>query len=880
MRARHGVAIGVPVLFSLFLGYGLVGGYSQLSNPSQLNSEPANILPFDYAAYQLASGQLAAANWQINPAKLVTEQLVTFEPVIETIGIVVAAAPSDIVANIQSIDPQELSEITTETTDLSDPLELTVFDDTGAATAVIEPEFLFQTVAATWPVDAEAPKLQIRVQDVAGEWGDWYELVDDGAGPDEGQQDMAEVRAGSDTLAFADSAAVQVATIGAADLAEVGAGVEIALIGIGEPNLAAPDKELAISGKYSNAILEPIPITIENASSVINKPNIITRDQWGANEPRCDSWGTADALQFAVVHHTAGSNGYATQSAAAQQIRNDQRYHQIGRGWCDLGYNFVVDRFGNIYEGAAGSIDRALIGAHTAGFNTGSVGVSMLGDYTSLTPPGIMVDAVARIIAWRLAAYSVPANGQTTLYAGAGNTKKWPAGTPISSPVITAHRNIGATTCPGDAGYRQMDTIRMRAVGQQANMINHPPRGVVDSITTPQVGQIKLAGWAFDPDTSGAINIQVYVGAKLAKTTKAGSSRPDVQTAYGLVNANHGFDLTLTNQPLGPQKVCVFAVNSPSGANVNIGCKNLLLFEKVDFAGKQVTRFAGSTREDTARVVAHSFTPSADTVFIATGADYPDALAAAAAAKQAKAPLLLYGTDAENAKTLAYLKGLGSGLKKIFVFGGEKAVPDAFVASLKKIALVERIAGDDRYETAAKTAARFFPTANAAFIVTGADFPDALAAAVAAGDIGAPVLLVGSDFAASAAAADVLATLKPTNIYIAGGEKVVSAEVAKSLSQFGKVERVSGDNRYETAAAIAAKFFPSVDTAFIATGFNFPDALAGAAAGAQLGVPVLLSNPWQLGAQPKTYLTGSKELTKIYLLGGESVLFPEAYPAK
>src|SRR5665647_2868216 len=109
-------------------------------------------------------------------------------------------------------------------------------------------------------------------------------------------------------------------------------------------------------------------------------PTIITREQWGARPQVCTpDVATTHGLIGAVVHHTAGSNGYSTIAEAMQQIRGDQAYHIDGRGWCDIGYNFVVDKWGNIYEGRANSLTRPVIGVHAGGFNTGTVGVSMLG---------------------------------------------------------------------------------------------------------------------------------------------------------------------------------------------------------------------------------------------------------------------------------------------------------------------------------------------------------------------------------------------------------------------------------------------------------------------------------------------------------------------
>ena len=127
----------------------------------------------------------------------------------------------------------------------------------------------------------------------------------------------------------------------------------------------------------------------------------LARD-WGANEairraPPC----YAQSVQFAIVHHTAGTNSYtASQSAAI--VRGIEVYHVKGNGWNDIGYNFLVDKYGQVFEGRYGGIDKPVIGAHAEGFNTGSVGVAVLGNYGSTAPPAAARTRSANLLAWRL----------------------------------------------------------------------------------------------------------------------------------------------------------------------------------------------------------------------------------------------------------------------------------------------------------------------------------------------------------------------------------------------------------------------------------------------------------------------------------------------
>src|SRR5438132_10976364 len=136
--------------------------------------------------------------------------------------------------------------------------------------------------------------------------------------------------------------------------------------------------------------------------SIAGSPPILTRLAWGANEAiRRAEPSFATSIGFAVVHHTAGTNSYsASQSAAI--VRGIEGYHVQGNGWNDIGYNFLVDKYGQIFEGRYGGVDKNVIGAHAEGFNTGSVGVAVLGTYDSAAPPPAAMTSLANLLAWRL----------------------------------------------------------------------------------------------------------------------------------------------------------------------------------------------------------------------------------------------------------------------------------------------------------------------------------------------------------------------------------------------------------------------------------------------------------------------------------------------
>src|SRR6266511_2068602 len=136
--------------------------------------------------------------------------------------------------------------------------------------------------------------------------------------------------------------------------------------------------------------------------SIADSPAIFTRLSWRANEAiRRGPPRYASSVQFALVHHTAGSNSYtASQSAAI--VRGIEVYHVKGNGWDDIGYNLLVDKYGQVFEGRYGGVDRNVVGAHSLGFNTGSVGVSVLGDYGTRQLPAAGKAALEQVLERRL----------------------------------------------------------------------------------------------------------------------------------------------------------------------------------------------------------------------------------------------------------------------------------------------------------------------------------------------------------------------------------------------------------------------------------------------------------------------------------------------
>ena len=225
---------------------------------------------------------------------------------------------------------------------------------------------------------------------------------------------------------------------------------------------------------WSPATLIPLR---EPAATVT--PPIVPRSTWGADERiRRGPPTYATGVRFAIVHHTAGRNGYSRAEAAAI-VKGIQLFHVQGNGWNDIGYNFLVDRFGTVYEGRFGGVDRNVVGAHAQGFNTGSVGIALLGTYEDVPPSAAAQDAIARLIAWRLDVAHVDPTAFITFISGGSD--RYPGGVPVLVNGVSGHRDTGFTACPGDVLYGRLGAIAASARSAGGLKIFEPKAAVSGS---------------------------------------------------------------------------------------------------------------------------------------------------------------------------------------------------------------------------------------------------------------------------------------------------------------------------------------------------------------------------------------------------------------
>lgn len=352
---------------------------------------------------------------------------------------------------------------------------------------VVTPTTPFSMVGAEAPAGA---RVEVQVQDPTGTWSDWWMLPD-----------------GHDHSPDAASDEHDHAARGITDPVFVDHGVALRVRVAG----AAPDEvDVTVLDAHNrgDGAVERIRVPA-SAAAAADAPRVRSRSTWGAAAPRTrpsysspasylpssqqpdgDLGPRYDVVGAGVVHHTAGETWYSANEVPGI-IRGIQRFHQSSRGWNDIGYNFVVDRFGRIWEGRAGGTTRSVIGAHAGGHNSTSFGTVVLGNFVNgAAPTGDAVDGLVELLAWKFALHGIDPRG----------THRWPNGTVRTT--LIGHRDVGSTTCPG-AIHGMLPALRTRVAQQMARLdIDEPappPSLPDDDATYPDV---------FDDVRNGGTNAQ------------------------------------------------------------------------------------------------------------------------------------------------------------------------------------------------------------------------------------------------------------------------------------------------------------------------------------------------------------------------------------
>jgi hypothetical protein len=409
-------------------------------------------------------------------------------------------------------------------------------EDRVQATEEATEEFSLMAVVFDTPPDEP---VMVRVDDGAGNWGDWRELhVADDEGPDD------PTNYGTEPF-----------WVGASQAYEV--------------NLDAEDSGDAAVVLVRNELRRTVAVTEEVAGASIAPPfGVNPRSAWGARAVAPIAQGST--IRKAIVHHTVSGNSYS-QAQVPGVIAGIQAYHIDGRGWSDIGYNFVVDKYGGVWEARDGSIAGPSIGAHAAGFNTNTVGISVLGDYTSVGPSAAAIEGVSRVAGWRLftGGQEPTANSEFTSAGG----PRYAAGTVVNIPNVVGHQDVGSTGCPGSI-QSALPQIRQRAQ-DWANLSKalSGPIGVVDGYSSSG-STIAASGWVTDLDASGPTQVRLDAGGR-SGWASANLYRPDVQAVNPSYPSSTGFYVQATDVPPGFQEACVWGVNQNQGQDKLLGCRIL-----------------------------------------------------------------------------------------------------------------------------------------------------------------------------------------------------------------------------------------------------------------------------------------------------------------
>jgi len=719
-------------------------------------------------------------------------------------------------------------------------------------------------VGADWG-GGTAIEVEVRARSVDAGWGPWTALThDDDHAPDPGSDEAEHaVTTTSDPLWIGRSDLVQVRTRGDDAAA---AALELDLVDVaGGDGLAWVPSQLRAAGRGA-------------ASAATEAPAILPRSAWGADESRIKNPPRESSrVRFAIVHHTAGSNNY-TEDQADDVIRAVYAYH-LGKGWEDIAYNFLVDRFGRVWEGRAGGIDRAVIGGHAAGFNGGSFGVSTMGNFSTIEPPQVMLDALDRLLAWKLDLHHVDPFGQTEEIAGGGSSNRFASGTRVTLPTIIGHRNTNNTSCPGDLLYDHIAGLNGdSAANTRIDALGHPKAygGPTQEREQPVMGIRPRWDVTFSDTADWRLDITDADG-QLVRAT-GGMAADDAAVAWDLRDGVG--ELVAAGRYLAT----LTAVSDTGDAIVPI----VTDFDVVPAAERR----SGPSRVHTSVALSSWAFKHDNQVVIASSEGFADALVAGPLAGSLDSPVLLVPRSGVPGEVVDEILRLDA--ETAYLIGGEAVLPAAIEDQLRAwagITTIVRLSGANRFETSAAVAQEVFerehPTEGLIALGDHLDqakaFPDALAAAAFGATFEAPVLLVEQTGVPAATLAKLEQRPWADGLVIFGGAGAIPDEVveqaAVAAASYGSadgdvvapvgVTRLAGTDRFDTARLAAELTLqrwaqalaedgpspyadPTGWEVVMASGRNWPDALGAGAAAAERGALFLLTDDQTLDAAPAT----------------------------
>jgi hypothetical protein len=371
----------------------------------------------------------------------------------------------------------------------------------GWRSGVVRAPRRFDLVGLTWRGAGEV-RARIRVRSASGRWSPWKAMGDDHGGGHGAEPVWA---GGADAYELRLSrrpAGLRAHFVNATGTATVAARLTTAL------------------RRTVHGALAAIAGTPARAQGTPGAPPIIGREAWGADQCAPRTPPSYGEVQVGFVHHTVDANDYGPQDSAAMVLAIC-RYHRNTNGWRDIGYNFLVDRYGQVFEGRAGGIDQPVIGAQAQGYNGVSTGVANLGTFTGVAQTPAAVSATAQLLAWKMTLHGVPVTGQVTVTSAGGPSHRFPSGRPVTFERIAGHRDADSTACPGDALFAQLPEIRRRAddLAPPLAAVAAPSTlsiGVADAtLDYPQAAHVTgvATGAGGAPLAGAPVSVQVAAGA-------------------------------------------------------------------------------------------------------------------------------------------------------------------------------------------------------------------------------------------------------------------------------------------------------------------------------------------------------------------------------
>ncbi|WP_433919371.1 peptidoglycan recognition protein [Streptomyces canus] len=432
-------------------------------------------------------------------------------------------------------------------------------------------------------------KAQVRTRSIdTGAWTSWQDLETD-ADPVEDPDERAGARGASEPLWVGPSDGVEVQVVHEDGTTSAGlpSGLKVNLVDPGiataaeqrdtgddtdpaayaedvtpTPTPTATATSTSTASPTATATPTPTATTPTAPPSTVPEPSIVSRAGWGADEKLSPDPSEYNADVKAVfVHHTAGSNDY-TCAESASIVRAIYAYHTApdpsGNGWNDIGYNFLVDKCGTIFEGRKGGVDLPVLGAHTYGWNRESTGIAVLGEYTATGASNAALTSVARIAAWKLGQYGVDPNSTVQLKAGATQNNlagtSFTAGSLYTFNRVSGHRDGYATECPGNSLYAQLPTIRAWASGPVQGLKLTSLTGATLSGSTYWTKGAITAKWSATTPASLISKFEVLVDGKVVATASGTATSAGTTLAAGshkvAVRAVHQSGKTATTSAL------------------------------------------------------------------------------------------------------------------------------------------------------------------------------------------------------------------------------------------------------------------------------------------------------------------------------------------